>query len=136
MSASWWSTAIAPGWWSEVVTARLSSDEHPDEVHELMILNTWFERMRGLLATSPNASPVMLTRCRSIHTFGMGYPIDVAFVGELGEVIEVRRALAPGVFASNRDACCVVERPAQEGSWLEEGEHLWVVAICASSAGA
>lgn len=24
MSASWWSTAIAPGWWSEVVTARLS----------------------------------------------------------------------------------------------------------------
>ena len=118
-----------------MATVRLASDERPETVLEFRVLGSWREKIRGLLGTSPDTAPVMLTRCSSIHTFGMAYPIDVAFVGELGEVLEVRRGLAPRAFASHGTACCVVERPAQEGSWLEEGEHLWVVAICASSAG-
>ena len=114
-------------------TVRLASDERPETVREFRVLGSWREKIRGLLGTSPDASPVMLTRCTSIHTFGMAYPIDVAFVGELGEVLEVRRGLCPRAFASHAAACCVMERPSREGPWLEEGEHLWIVSISADA---
>ncbi len=93
------------------------------------MLGTWAERLRGLLGTGPDAGPVMLSRCGSIHTFGMRYPLDVALVGERGEVLAVRRGLVPRAFFSHPDAVCAIERPAVEGAWLEEGEHLWVVAV-------
>ena len=112
-----------------MVLARLASDERPQMVHQLRILGSWVEKLRGLLGTSERAMPVMITRCGSVHTFGMGYPIDIAFVGELGEVLEVRREVEPGMFASNRDACCVIERPASSDAWIEKGEHLWIVAM-------
>lgn len=109
--------------------ARLVSDERPDRALELRVLVTWAERLRGLLGTSPGAGPVMLARCSSVHTFGMRYPLDVAMVGELGEVLLVRRALPPREFLSHPDARCAIERPAAPGEWLEEGEHLWVAAV-------
>lgn len=71
----------------------------------------------------------MLLRCGSVHTFGMSYPIDVAFVGERGEVLEVRRGVGPGEFLSSPGAECTIERPANGGRWVEEGEHLWVVSL-------
>lgn len=109
--------------------ARLSSDERPERVLELRVLTTWAERLRGLLGTGPDAAPVMLARCPSIHTFGMRYPLDVALVGELGEVLLVRRRLPPRELLAHPDACCAIERPAAEGEWIEEGEHLWIVAV-------
>ena len=83
MRGSSWSTGTARGWWSDMNVVRLASDEHPDRVIELRVLNSWAERVRGLLATDADAAPVLLTRCGSIHTFGMRYPLDVAFVGAL-----------------------------------------------------
>ncbi len=68
----------------------------------------------------------MLALCSSVHTFGMRYSLDVAFVGERGEVLLVCRDLDPGRVCAHRRARCVIERPAREGEWLEEGEHLWV----------
>lgn len=103
---------------------------------ELRALATWAERLRGLLGTGPDAEGVLITRCRSIHTFGMRYPIDVAFVGERGEVLKVRRALGPRGGASCHGARCVIERPAREGEWVEEGERLWVASVTAEALGA
>ena len=60
----------------------------------------------------------------------------VAFVGERGEVLLVCRGLAPGRVRAHRRARCVIERPAREGEWLEEGEHLWVSAVSADGVGA
>lgn len=108
---------------------RLESDERPGCVRELRVLSTWAEKLRGLLGTRPDATPVMLVRCGSVHTFGMGYPLDVALVGELGEVLAVRRGLAPREVFSHPGACCAIERPAESGDWIEEGEHLWVSAL-------
>lgn len=112
-------------------TVRLRSDERADVTHELVVLGGWLERLRGLLGKGPDARPVMLMRCGSVHTFGMTYPIDVAFLGERGEVLSVRRAVPPRELRSCADAFCVIERPAREGEWLVEGEHLWIVAISA-----
>lgn len=108
---------------------RVRSDERPWLCHELVVLSTWAERLRGLLGTDEGAAPVMLLRCGSVHTFGMSYPIDVAFVGERGEVLEVRRGVGPGEFLSSPGAECTIERPANRGRWVEEGEHLWVVSL-------
>lgn len=116
--------------------ARLCCDESPDVLLEVAVLSTWRERLRGLLGTGPDAGPVMLALCSSVHTFGMRYSLDVAFVGERGEVLLVCRDLAPGRVRAHRRARCVIERPAREGEWLEEGEHLWVSAVSADGVGA
>ena len=62
--------------------ARLCCDESPDVLLEVAVLSTWRERLRGLLGTGPDAGPVMLALCSSVHTFGMRYSLDVAFVGD------------------------------------------------------
>lgn len=117
-------------------SARLASDERPDVTHELVVLRSWAERLKGLLGTGPDARPVLLVRCSSVHTFGMGYPLDLAFVGELGEVLRVVRDVAPGELASHPQAFCVMERPSCDGEWPEEGEHLWIVSVGLGAAGA
>lgn len=38
------------------------------------------ERTRGLLGREGIEGAIYLTPCRSVHTFGMRFPIDVAFV--------------------------------------------------------
>ena len=108
---------------------RIASDERPGRPLELRVLSTWAERLRGLLGTRSDAEPVMLVRCGSVHTFGMAYALDVALVGELGEVLLVRREVPPCEVVSHLEACCAIERPACDGPWLEEGEHLWVSAL-------
>lgn len=82
------------------------------------------ERLRGLLGTHADAAPVALVRCASIHTWGMGYRIDVAFVDESGLVMEVWRAVVPGRVITVRGAWVTLERPALEGPWLARGERV------------
>lgn len=116
--------------------ARLASEERPGRLLELRALRTWPERLRGLLGTGAEAEGVLLSRCSSIHTFGMRYPLDVAFLGERGEVLRVCRGLGPRCVASCHGARCVIERPARDGPWVEEGEHLWVASVTAEALGA
>lgn len=93
------------------------------------MLATWFERLKGLLGTSEDADPVALVRCRSIHTFAMSYPIDIAFVDEGGRILGAVRSLAPNRVASSPGAFITLERPAADGPWFEEGERLSMCCI-------
>lgn len=100
---------------------------------EAVVLSTAFERLRGLLAHSRDAPPVRLLRCRSIHTFGMGYPIDVAFVASDGRVMVSERAVGAGRVISCSAASWVLERPACVGSrWPNVGDE--VVALARAGA--
>ena len=94
------------------------------------VLSTWFKRLKGLLGTDEDAEPVALMRCRSIHTYAMGYPIDIAFVDEQGWIVGAMRALAPNKRASNDEAFLTLERPARDGPWFETGER---VSMCSVS---
>ena len=85
-------------------------------------LRTFLQRMRGLLGTPAAAEPVALVGCTSIHTFGMRYRIDVAFVGRAGRVLDVYRSVSPGRLLSHERAWLVLERPHGRGSWLMPGE--------------
>lgn len=64
---------------------------------ELMVADTLFERMRGLLAHPPLAPGVamVLPSCRLIHTFGMRYPVDAVYLDRHGAVLKVTVALPP-----------------------------------------
>jgi uncharacterized protein len=76
--------------------------------------DSWLTRLRGLLGR-PEPGPgegLMLTPCRSVHMFGMRYPIDVAFLDRAGVVVATYPGLAPGAGTSwHRGARHALELP-------------------------
>ena len=87
----------------------------------------WHERLRGLLGTKPDYVPVVLTNCKSIHTFGMRYALDIAFVNAEGIVVKVVRGLVPNRLSFCPSATYVFERAACDREWLEKDDCLGVV---------
>ena len=104
---------------------------------------SFFQRLRGLLGRSPSwlgvGGVLLLAPCDSIHTWGMRYAIDVAFLDGHGRVLESVRRLPPRRRLRCPGARVVLERPsavvlgssletplpAQE-RWLEEGDCVFV----------
>jgi uncharacterized protein len=69
-------------------------------------------RHRGLLGRDGLTGALWLQPCRQVHTFGMRFAIDVAYVGRHGLVLAVRR-MSPGRLARPRlHARAVVEAEA------------------------
>lgn len=94
------------------------------------ILAGTIQRMRGLLLTGPDACPVVLMRCASVHTVGMGYPLDLAFVDEGGEVLAAHRGVPPGRVVTHAGAFCVFERPeAGDEAWFRAGERVRALSL-------
>jgi hypothetical protein len=82
------------------------------------------ERALGLMHPSARAGALVLPHCRSIHTVGMRYSIDVAFVDAHNQVCKVCHALPPGHIAACLRASYVLERRASPAPWFEVGEQL------------
>ena len=69
-------------------------------------------RLIGLAwARSPRAAALLIPRCRSVHTFGMRFPLDLYWLGPSGDVIRVDRGVRPWRIARCRQARSVVELP-------------------------
>ncbi len=68
-------------------------------------------RLLGLaLLRRGRAGPgLLIPRCRSVHTFGMLFPIDALFLDVEGRVIELRRAVPPCRVLRCRGAMAVLE---------------------------
>ena len=68
-------------------------------------------RLLGLAGLNRDvAGPgLLIPRCRSIHTFGMRFGIDVLFLDEQGSVIEGRSSIGPRRVIGCRDARAVAE---------------------------
>lgn len=105
----------------DTVTFRLPGSKR--HLH-FRALRGWAEKARGLLHTSADAEPVVLCGCSSIHTVGMAYPIDVAFVTKRGEVLSSRRGVPPGKLMLSLGAHYALERPQSEAPWPFEGSWL------------
>jgi uncharacterized protein len=60
---------------------------------------TFRSRLMGLALVRPSelseGHAVLLEPCSSVHTFGMRFPVDVAFADADGAVLRVIRGLAP-----------------------------------------
>jgi hypothetical protein len=71
-------------------------------------------RLLGLawLNDLPEGCGLLIPRCRSIHTFGMRFALDVDFLGEGGQVLRRVKAVPPRRVVRCRGAVAVLERVA------------------------
>jgi uncharacterized protein len=81
-------------------------------------------RLLGLALLDLDAAGpgLLLPGCRSVHTFGMRFPLDVYFLGAYGEPVGVRYGLPPRRVAREREARSVLEVPAERGAPRRTGE--------------
>lgn len=80
----------------------------------LHLAASFLQRAAGLFLLgrlAPNEG-LWIRPCHSIHTFGLGYPIDVVFLDVHGRVLKTVHALHPNRVAWCRRAWSVVELPA------------------------
>ncbi len=96
----------------------------------LLLAGSFSARMKGFLRSRPglDGEVLLLMPCRSVHTFGMKYPIDIAFVGADGKVVESFRDVAARRRLKCGQAVGVLERfSASDGSWFERGDQVLIV---------
>ena len=84
------------------------------------------ERMRGLLGRDGLDGAMLIHRTRSVHSFGMRFPIDVAFCdGDLVVVRTVRMRPGRVTRPSFRGRCVVEAEAGAFDRWrLLPGDHL------------
>ena len=64
---------------------------------EIRVAGSRRERLLGLaLRAGPPGHALMLPGCRSIHTFGMRFALDLVWLDEQGRVLAVDEAVPPG----------------------------------------
>jgi uncharacterized membrane protein (UPF0127 family) len=74
-------------------------------------------RRRGLarLDALPTGYGLLFERCRSVHTIGMRFALDLLWLDAAGNVVRVDRAVAPRRLRGCRHARSVVEVSAGQG---------------------
>jgi uncharacterized membrane protein (UPF0127 family) len=79
------------------------------------VATTARSRLLGLaLLARDRASPgLLLTGCRSVHTFGMRFRLDVYFLDDEGRFVSLRASVPPGRIVRDRRAAAVLEVPAR-----------------------
>ena len=80
--------------------------------------------IRGHGDSAADGDIVCLAPCRSIHTFFMKEPIDVAFVSRGGKVVRAERGLPPHRMAVCARADFTIERFASPEPWFEVGDDV------------
>jgi uncharacterized protein len=69
----------------------------------------------ALLDRGHSGPGLLIPRCSSVHTFGMRFPLDLAFLDESGAAIEVRHRVGRGRIVSCPGARAVLEIPSGDG---------------------
>jgi hypothetical protein len=95
---------------------ELPRRELPGEL-TLLCASTRRARGRGLarLDELPAGYGLLLEGCRSVHTIGMRFALDLVWLDDTGTVVRVDAAVAPRRLRSRRGARAVVECNAGEG---------------------
>jgi len=72
-------------------------------------------RLLGLshLNVSDAGPGLLITRCSSVHTFGMRFALDLIFLDEAGGTVALWRAVPPRRLAACRGAAAVLEVPSR-----------------------
>lgn len=86
------------------------------------VADSWWGRFRGLLARPrmTEGEGLLLLKCGSVHTVGMAYSIDVAFLDAEGKVVRSIPRLGPWrVGLGGPEAVHTLELPA--GRLIETG---------------
>jgi hypothetical protein len=97
-------------------------------VERLELATTFGQRFWGwqFRAVPPAGTGVLIAPCNSVHTFGMRFAIDVAYLAEDGRILSVRPHLAPWRIGPHvHEAKAVLEVPSGR-CLLQEGQRLGV----------
>lgn len=91
--------------------------EGGQRVHEA---RTWVSRRDGLagLPALPDDWGLWIAPCRSVHTFGMRFALDLVWLGPRDEVVRVDHAVPPRRQRTCWRSRSVVEVPAGQGDRL------------------
>jgi uncharacterized membrane protein (UPF0127 family) len=89
-------------------------------VHEATTIRA---RLLGLalLRELPRGHALLIPHCRSVHTFGMRFPVDIVFLDERGAVLHVDRQVPRRRVRTCRGAFAVLEtRAGEAGLFIRE----------------
>ncbi len=94
----------------------------PGDDIELSVFSTekFFERTCGLL-TLPKlhkGQALLLNNCRSIHTFGMRYMLDIIYINRANEIVKIVEKMSPYQISGCSAACHTLEMLGGEVSRL------------------
>jgi hypothetical protein len=99
-----------------VKTVRVVNTTRGREVGSRVgMADTRWGRLRGLIGRPRlgEGEGLLLCPCKAIHMYGVGYPIDVAFLDDGGAVVALYREIAPGARSRWHDrARCALELPS------------------------
>lgn len=98
-------------------------DEHLPSVRFEVATSAW-GRLRGLFPRRREDAVLLLVPCRDVHTFGMQWPIDLAFASSDGKVLRAMRAVPPRKRVRCRGACMAIERKACALPWFGPGDSV------------
>jgi uncharacterized membrane protein (UPF0127 family) len=78
---------------------------------EILSARGFLARLLGLAfrADLPEGVALHLPRCRSVHTFGMRFALDLVWLDAAGEVVRIDRGVPPCRVRSCRAARSVLE---------------------------
>ena len=80
---------------------------------EIIVARSFRSRLVGLaLRRAPPPYALLIPGCRCVHTFGMRFALDLAWLDAEGRVLGVDRGVPPGRIVARRGACAVLEAPA------------------------
>jgi uncharacterized protein len=83
---------------------------------EVAVADRWWTRLTGLLFRPHlrQGEGLLLKPCRAVHTCGMRYPIDVAYLDADGAIVGLWHEVPPGLrLPWCRAAASVLELPAR-----------------------
>ena len=78
----------------------------------MRVAQSFWARLRGLAFAPPPSEPLLIPRCRSVHTFGMRYPLDLYWLDGDCNLVRLDEDVPPRRFASCREASAVLEVPS------------------------
>jgi uncharacterized membrane protein (UPF0127 family) len=101
-------------------------------VSKLAVATDWEDRRRGLLGRTSlePGEGLLLDPCRSVHTIGMKFPIDIVFLDRDMKVVGLKAEVKPGSLSNTcLKARMTLELPAGAAAAkrLELGDTLQVI---------
>ena len=83
-------------------------------IEDAMLTGSVWERMRGLLwrPRLREREALLIDRCASVHTWGMRYPLDLAFMDRKWKIRKLVREVKPWRMAWCAAAAVTLEMPA------------------------
>jgi uncharacterized membrane protein (UPF0127 family) len=108
-------------------TIRLMLDNPAGQL-EIMVANSFFSRLKGLLGTTslPADKGLLLCGCNSVHMIGMRYPLDIVYLDESGAILKLAANLRPWQMSAcwqARDTLEVAAGTIRRAGW-RVGERL------------